>query len=128
MAPLNPAIPPAAVKVFEEKKAALTSGALMPFAGPISDNTGAVKVAANAAMTDKDPTFNSVNWYVQGIDGSALFALNTAISACPFECAPSRCGSVHQDRCGEIPTCWLRAAFDAATQIGRPLNQKQANA
>ena len=27
MAPLNPAIPPAAVKVFEDKKAALISGA-----------------------------------------------------------------------------------------------------
>ena len=70
MAPLNPAIPPAAVKVFEEKKAALISGALMPFAGPVDDNTGAMKVAAGSAMTDKDPAFNSVNWYVQGIDGS----------------------------------------------------------
>jgi simple sugar transport system substrate-binding protein len=70
MAPLNPAIPSAAVKVFEDKKAALISGALMPFAGPVDDNTGAVKVAAGSAMTDKDPAFNSVNWYVQGVDGS----------------------------------------------------------
>ena len=42
----------------------------MPFAGPVNDNTGAMKVAAGTAMTDKDPAFNSVNWYVQGIDGS----------------------------------------------------------
>ena len=70
MAPLNPAIPPEAVKVFEEKKAALISGALVPFGGPISDNTGTVKVPAGSTMTDKDAAFNSVNWYVAGIDGS----------------------------------------------------------
>ncbi len=70
MAPLNPVIPPAVVKIFEEKKEALISGELKPFAGPIKDNTGAEKIAANAALTDKDPAFDSVNWYVQGIDGS----------------------------------------------------------
>ena len=70
MAPLNPVIPPEAVKIFEEKKAALISGALMPFGGPISDNTGTVKVAAGSTMTDKDASFNSVNWYVAGVDGS----------------------------------------------------------
>ena len=70
MAPLNPAIPPAAVKVFEDKKAALISGDLKPFAGPISDSAGAEKVPAGKAMTDADPAFNSVNWYVKGIDGT----------------------------------------------------------
>ncbi|MDB5606004.1 MAG: family transporter substrate-binding protein [Bradyrhizobium sp.] len=68
MAPLNPDIPPAAVKVFEEKKAAIVAGTLNPFAGPIKDNTGKEMVAANAAMPDA--TFNSLNWYVDGIDGS----------------------------------------------------------
>jgi basic membrane protein A len=71
MAPLNAAIPPAAVKVFEDKKAALISGDLKPFIGPVADNTGAEKVAAGKALTDADPAFNSVNWYVKGIDGSA---------------------------------------------------------
>jgi simple sugar transport system substrate-binding protein len=70
MAPLNSAIPPAVVKIFEEKKAAIISGDLKPFAGPVSDNTGAVKVADGKAMTDTDPAFNSVNWYVKGIEGS----------------------------------------------------------
>jgi len=70
MAPLNPAIPPAAVKVFEDTKAKIISGELKPFVGPISDTTGAVKVAAGSALTDADPAFNSVNWYVKGIDGS----------------------------------------------------------
>ena len=48
MAPLNPAIPPAAVKVFEEKKAALIDGSLNPFGGPIKDNSGKEIVAAGA--------------------------------------------------------------------------------
>jgi basic membrane protein A len=70
MAPLNSAIPPAVVKVFEDTKSKLTSGELMPFAGPVSDNTGVEKVAAGKALTDVDPAFNSVNWYVKGIEGS----------------------------------------------------------
>src|SRR5271163_3013778 len=68
MAPLNPDIPPDVVKVFEEKKAAIVAGTLNPFAGPIKDNTGKELVAAGAAMPDA--TFNSLNWYVEGIDGS----------------------------------------------------------
>jgi basic membrane protein A and related proteins len=68
MAPLNPAIPPEAVKVFEEKRAAIVAGTLNPFAGPIKDNTGKEMVAANAVMPAA--TFNSLNWYVEGIDGS----------------------------------------------------------
>jgi basic membrane protein A and related proteins len=70
MAPLNSAIPPSAVKVFEEKKAALISGELKPFVGPITDNTGVERVAPGKTMTDADTPFHSVNWYVQGIDGS----------------------------------------------------------
>src|SRR3984957_15908159 len=68
MAPLNPAIPPAAVKVFEDKKAAIVSGALNPFAGPIKDNTGKEVVADGKTMDDG--TFNSLSVYVAGIDGS----------------------------------------------------------
>src|SRR5271170_7837617 len=68
MAPLNSAIPPAVVKVFEEKKAALVAGTLNPFGGPIKDNTGKEMVAANTVMPQA--TFNSLNWYVEGIDGS----------------------------------------------------------
>src|ERR1700722_15689292 len=68
MAPLNPAIPPEAVKVFETKKAAIVSGALNPFAGPIKDNTGKEVVADGKTMDDG--TFNSLSVYVAGIDGS----------------------------------------------------------
>ena len=68
MAPLNPDIPSAAVKVFEEKKAKLISGELNPFAGPIKDNSGKEMVAAGAVMPEK--VFSSLNWYVDGIEGS----------------------------------------------------------
>jgi basic membrane protein A and related proteins len=68
MAPLNSAVPADAVKVFEEKKAAIVSGALNPFAGPIKDNTGKEVVAAGKTMDDA--TFNSLSVYVAGIDGS----------------------------------------------------------
>src|ERR1700722_8112282 len=68
MAPLNPAIPPETVKVFETKKAALMDGSLNPFGGPIKDTSGKEMVAAGAAMTPE--TFNSLNWYVEGIEGS----------------------------------------------------------
>jgi basic membrane protein A len=68
MAPLNAAIPPAAVKVFEEKKAAIIDGSLKPFMGPVKDNAGVEKVAAGKMMSDAD--FNSINWYVAGVEGS----------------------------------------------------------
>lgn len=68
MAPLNPVIPAAAVKVFEEKKAAIVAGTLNPFAGPLKDNTGKEMVAAGSVMPDA--TFNSLNWYVEGIEGT----------------------------------------------------------
>jgi basic membrane protein A and related proteins len=68
MAPLNPAIPAQAVKVFEEKKAKIVAGELNPFSGPIKDNTGKERVAAGGVMSDA--TFNSLDWYVEGIEGS----------------------------------------------------------
>ena len=68
MAPLNPAIPPAAVKVFEEKKNAIIAGTLNPFLGPVQDNSGAEKIAPGKTLSDVD--FNSINWYVAGVEGS----------------------------------------------------------
>jgi simple sugar transport system substrate-binding protein len=68
MAPLNSDVPPAAVKVFEDKKSKLISGELNPFMGPIKDNTGKEIVPAGSAMPDA--MFNSLNVYVAGIEGS----------------------------------------------------------
>ncbi|MDI4232532.1 BMP family ABC transporter substrate-binding protein [Bradyrhizobium sp. Arg237L] len=68
MAPLNPDIPPEVVKVFEEKKAAIIAGTLNPFAGPIKDNTGKEMVPAGGKMSEA--TFSSLNWYVEGVEGT----------------------------------------------------------
>ena len=68
MAPLNPDIPPAVVKVFEEKKAKIIAGELNPFGGPIKDNTGKEMVAAGSVMPAE--IASSLNWYVEGVEGS----------------------------------------------------------
>jgi basic membrane protein A len=68
MAPLNTVVPPAAAKVFEEKKKAIIDGKLTPFQGPIKDQSGALKVTAGSTMSLED--LMSLNWYVEGVEGS----------------------------------------------------------
>jgi simple sugar transport system substrate-binding protein len=68
MSPLNAVVPADVAKLFEEKKAAIISGKLKPFQGPLKDQSGAVKVAAGAQMADKD--VHGMNFYVQGVEGT----------------------------------------------------------
>ena len=68
LSPLNPAVPAAVAKLFEDKKAAIASGKFDPFQGPIKDQSGATVVAAGAAVPLKD--LLSMNFYVQGVEGS----------------------------------------------------------
>ena len=68
LTPLNKSVPPDAAKLFEDSKAAIVSGKLKLFSGPLKDNTGKVKVAAGAALSEAD--LASMNWYVEGVDGS----------------------------------------------------------
>jgi simple sugar transport system substrate-binding protein len=68
LTPLNPAVPPEIAKLFESRKQAIASGTLLPFAGPIKDSGGALKVAAGAALSVDE--MNAMNWYVEGVDGS----------------------------------------------------------
>ena len=65
---LSPAVPPAVAKIFEEKKKAILSGKLIPFAGPIVDQSGAIKVPAGKEMPLND--LMSLNYYVQGVEGT----------------------------------------------------------
>ncbi|GGB97185.1 BMP family ABC transporter substrate-binding protein [Pseudoduganella buxea] len=67
MSPLNPVVPADAAKIFEEKKAAITSGKMRPFQGPLKDQSGAIKVPAGSEVALKD--LLSMNWYVQGVEG-----------------------------------------------------------
>ncbi|HWW21312.1 MAG TPA: BMP family ABC transporter substrate-binding protein [Steroidobacteraceae bacterium] len=68
LTPLNPSVAADVAKLFESKKQAIAAGTLIPFAGPLKDNTGAPKVAAGSAMTVDELV--SINWYVEGVDGT----------------------------------------------------------
>jgi basic membrane protein A len=66
--PLNKSIPVYVAKLFADKKQAIVDGKLAPFAGPIKDNSGAIKVPAGTTLTEQQ--LASLNWYVEGIEGS----------------------------------------------------------
>jgi simple sugar transport system substrate-binding protein len=51
-----------------QKRLDIIDGKFDPFAGPIKDQTGAVKVAAGQSLTDAD--LSRLNWFVQGVDGA----------------------------------------------------------
>ena len=68
LTPLNPAVPPAVAKLFEERKQAIVDSKLTPFAGPVKDNSGQLRVKAGTALTDDE--LMSINWYVEGVEGS----------------------------------------------------------
>jgi basic membrane protein A len=68
LAPLHKSVPPDVAKLFEERKRAIATRKLNIFAGPLKDNKGTVKVAAGATLPPKDVM--SINWYVDGVEGS----------------------------------------------------------
>jgi basic membrane protein A and related proteins len=68
LAPLNKSVPPDVVKLFNDKQRDIVDGKLVPFAGPLKDNTGAVKLAAGGALTHEQ--LMAINWYVEGVDGT----------------------------------------------------------
>ena len=65
---LNAAVPADVATLFEQKKTAIAAGTLIPFAGPLKDNKGQLKVPAGKAMTDEELT--AFNWYVEGVASS----------------------------------------------------------
>lgn len=68
LSPLNPAVPADVAKLFEEKKKAIIDGTLIPFSGPLKDNTGTEKLAAGVPLP-MDQLW-SINWYVEGVEGT----------------------------------------------------------
>jgi len=64
--PLNKSVPADVARVFEEKKRDIIDGALKPFAGPLRDSTGVVRVAPGSALSDAQ--LMAINWYVDGVD------------------------------------------------------------
>ncbi|WP_085317765.1 BMP family ABC transporter substrate-binding protein [Derxia lacustris] len=66
LSPLNAEVPPALAKTFEDKRKAIVDGRLLPFAGPIRDQTGKEVVAAGAVLPEAG--LWSLKWLVEGID------------------------------------------------------------
>lgn len=67
LSPLTSVAPADAQAKVDEAKAAILAGTLNPFAGPIKDQTGAVKVQEGVAMTDEEML--SFDWFVEGVVG-----------------------------------------------------------
>jgi len=94
LSPLNLSVPADVAKLFNEKKQEIVDGKLIPFAGPLKDNTGAVKVAAGSTMPVGD--LMGINWLVEGVKKSVDM--------------PRRCGmSIARSRFNFInsPAAWL---------------------
>ncbi|MHB1393611.1 MAG: BMP family ABC transporter substrate-binding protein [Clostridia bacterium] len=67
LAPLTENAAEGSQAVVDKAKAAIIDGSLNVFAGPIKDQTGAVKVPEGSAMTFDE--MMSVDWFVQGVEG-----------------------------------------------------------
>ena len=65
MAPYGPGVTPAAAAAAGKVKAGLIDGSLNPFTGPISDQSGKLRVAAGTTMSDDEVL--KMDWLVQGV-------------------------------------------------------------
>ncbi|WPB55716.1 BMP family ABC transporter substrate-binding protein [Xylophilus sp. GOD-11R] len=68
LAPLNPVLPKDVAASVEKNRAAIVAGTLLPFAGPITDQAGKVRVAAGQGLADDE--LWKMKFYVNGIVGS----------------------------------------------------------
>jgi basic membrane protein A len=65
MAPYGPGMTAAARAAADKAKAGIIDGSIQPFAGPISDQSGKVRVPAGQVMTDDQVL--QMDWLVQGV-------------------------------------------------------------
>ncbi len=63
-----PGIPAPARQTYEAKSKALAERSFQPFQGPLTDQSGAIRIPAGGAPTPQQ--LLSLDWYVQGIDGA----------------------------------------------------------
>ncbi|HXC59046.1 MAG TPA: BMP family ABC transporter substrate-binding protein [Steroidobacteraceae bacterium] len=68
ISPLNKSVPADVSKLIDERRNAIMSGQLNPFAGPLKDNAGKQRVPAGTTMTPEQ--LMAINWYVDGVEGS----------------------------------------------------------
>ncbi|MEX1247442.1 MAG: BMP family ABC transporter substrate-binding protein [Anaerolineales bacterium] len=69
IAPFGPNVPQDVKDAVAAAQAAIDSGELVVFAGPIVDQAGAVRVAEGEVLTDD--MMSAVDWFVMGVTGSS---------------------------------------------------------
>lgn len=67
LAPYNKNVPKTVQAVVDHAKSLIAEGKLHPFAGPIKDQSGKVKVPSGTAMSDGEML--GMKWYVEGVQG-----------------------------------------------------------
>jgi len=65
LAPLNPAVPPDVAALVARLEGEIKAGTLHPFAGPVVDQDGKVRVPAGSVMSDED--LGKMDYYVEGV-------------------------------------------------------------
>src|SRR3954471_4186069 len=64
---INKIVPAAALNQVAAKKAQIVAGKFHPFSGPIRGNDATTRVPAGKTLSDKE--IDSINWYVEGVEG-----------------------------------------------------------
>lgn len=67
LGPLNAAVPASVRAEVDAAQAKIVAGTLEPFAGPIKDQSGAIKVAAGKSLSDGE--ILGMNWFAEGVQG-----------------------------------------------------------
>jgi len=68
LAPISDRVPADVKALVEEQSAAIKSGALHPFAGPVTDQDGTVQIAAGA--TPDDGHLLGMSYFIKGVQGT----------------------------------------------------------
>ncbi len=66
LAPYGATVTPALAQQADAMKAGIIAGAVLPFAGPVKDKSGATKIAAGSHPTDD--ALQKMDWYVEGVN------------------------------------------------------------
>ena len=67
IAALDPALPEAVRSGVQSRRAAIVAGSLKPFAAPLRDNAGAVRLASGSL---DDAQIKAMDWFVEGVVGT----------------------------------------------------------
>ncbi len=70
LAPFNHVVPQTVRDQVMKAKKEIAEGKRHPFAGPLKDNKGKLRVKAGQTLSDEEML--GVNWYVEGVQGSLL--------------------------------------------------------